>query len=286
MFLPNINGPQFLALYAIVALAFIAWALWCRRRTQLPTPMITPDVDDYVCQSYALGGAKRALQTVLVKLRLHGIAEPSADPQFWILTSPGYGAATHDLNDLEQAVLGAIRSERPVTSLFSDRAVLKAIVETHELAAERGYLLRDAQVTRMRMAIAVPGLALLGVGLARIVSGLTYGRPTGLLILMVSLLAIATALLTALGVQRIPTVAADRVLAPVGGAAQPNLVLHSVLVLGVTSAALGGTLAESDLASVQQASATTVSGGSAGGGSSGGCGSGGGGGGCGGCGGG
>ncbi|MBV8658630.1 MAG: TIGR04222 domain-containing membrane protein [Burkholderiales bacterium] len=285
----NLDGPHFLFFYFC---AWVAFALLARVASLLggladdsQSRLTAPQIDVFE-RAYLGGGARRAVETALLKLILHeqltvddkGVITQVAPPglegrafetQIWPLLKPGmrYRDAVRQL---------APRGERLKARLVDQRLVQS-----------------DETVARRRGAYTLIGTGLWLLGAAKVVVGLSRDRPVGILVFALIAIAVVAGLMKLAGRKRIELTRAGRAfqresrLSARDIAEDRDLQLNRFAVLGVT--ALIGTqwaYLTPYVTPANTGSSVGSSGGDGGGSCGGGSSCGGGGGGCGGCGGG
>ncbi|GAA4030034.1 TIGR04222 domain-containing membrane protein [Allokutzneria multivorans] len=295
----GISGPAFLALYcALIIGVLLVNNVWGRRQRRVGdhgVPVGTLIPPPYHL-AFLVGGARRAAETALATLLADGRLRIASTG----LVSRTSGGVTSD--PLENAVLDKANTVRARTVV--DRAMESpACGAIADDLADRGLLVPQSVVRSRLRWISLLFLAVLLVGVLRVVDGVSAARPVGFLIPLVAIAGIAT-MITRSASRRVQagkrTALGDRVAAEARGrhnhhADEPDLVGVSTFGFAAGAVLFGGLALYPD-AQIQDALTYTpppVSGGGSDGGGSGGdgggsssCGGGGGcGGGCGGCGG-
>ncbi|WP_435124738.1 TIGR04222 domain-containing membrane protein [Actinacidiphila sp. bgisy144] len=290
----GLSGPQFLALYAVLAVVAVAAVplLWSPLRTaRAHTGRPVGTRSDVYTLALVSGGGKRVVDTAVQALLAAGQVRVSRDHRI----RPVSGATAAE--PVQQAVLSAITALdgadlHGVRARAGDSAAVRSV---HDEAVGQGLVLGGRQRKRARRALLAPA-AVLVLGVVRVVHGIAAGRPVILLCVELTALVAALVLLGA----RSPRLTAAgrqlRALAGGGPADLPSPLLFGnygggypastpAVVLGVAAfGAVGLADAELRTALYGSVSMSSSGGGSSCGGSS--CGGGGcGGGGCGGCGG-
>jgi uncharacterized protein (TIGR04222 family) len=279
------DGPTFLFVYALVALAVIAaacWLLWIGDKTGWREPPRVPATFDPYEIAYLRGGKNAVIRTVLYALYHRGVVE--IIPGKWLKASRL--VAKDDLRDrtltgLEERVLKSVNAPVEPPALFQDRNTLGSDVE--RLCEPFRNSLRSEQLLRSdadrNAALVIPWAAtaiLVALGLYRFMVS-SPGRPVSFLIF---LMVVALMLLWYL--------AGSRATAPISqrGRAYLNRIQTAYRDVNMSSVAMVGLFGIGILSETPDAAFARLfpKGGSDGGSS--GCGSGGCGSGCGGCGGG
>jgi uncharacterized protein (TIGR04222 family) len=208
----NISGPDFLILYGVVCtLAGVAaWMRWAGiRGSQQPlghrSPDLEPDLDVYRLATLS-GGPARVVMTAATKLYRAGRLDSGTRRGTLKLSDrpaaasadlgPGYRPLTPGATDLELAVVEAVRT-RPGISLATLRRDLRDMPAVTAVTSElerSGLLVSAAKWTRLRRELALAGGLLSVLGGARLVAGLSAGRPVGFLVLALLAVVVATLL--------------------------------------------------------------------------------------------
>jgi uncharacterized protein (TIGR04222 family) len=289
----DLKGPEFLALYAVVAVsAMIVAGLW-RRALRLPEDSLEqPPLGPYDVAHLA-GGATQAVNAAVARLVNDGAFQIDEAGK---LTRGG--EAPTDLQPLEARVYGAdldkMKSMREVAA--------PEVAKIRERLQQHGLLVSDSQSTRARW---LPALLLLGValfGLIKLCVGLARGKPNVGFLVVFIFVTLGVALVgfalrrvhrSRWGDKVLARLKADHAALQTSAASQPGGLTGADLPLAVGLFGVG-ILAMGPLARLHKmltpppgaggGDASGCGGGDGGGGGGGGCG--GGGGGCGGCGGG
>ncbi|MDT7637715.1 MAG: hypothetical protein QOC83_2003 [Pseudonocardiales bacterium] len=202
----GISGPTFLTWYAALAAAVVAAAVAARflirNRPTLPDSTVSLDdhgeTDPYLA-AYLNGGAELTLLAALSALRAAGQLRGRGN-RCERLGEPPSGVRPA----LERAILIETASPRSRAQLARAHTVSTALDELRDELVRRRLLLTDGQRNRIRSwTYAV--LAVLAVGLVRLVDGVVGSKPIGYLLLTVLLLTVAgVVLLLTLPVRTIP----------------------------------------------------------------------------------
>lgn len=177
----GMSGPTFLLLYGIVALVAFATAVSGRRavlREHRP-PLQLAESDPYLL-AYLDGGAQRVVETAVIRLRVLGLLEPTAEPGRWVIA--GEPALSHQVNAVEGAVLDGVGQGVGYQWLGRHPSVAAQVEALRSRAEQSHAVLPDALRARARAA-SWPVAAPLALGLARLFAGMSNGRPVGWLVL-------------------------------------------------------------------------------------------------------
>ncbi|CAG6398715.1 conserved membrane hypothetical protein [Actinacidiphila cocklensis] len=295
----GMSGPEFLAAYAAAfaaaGIATAALRAGFRKRQDTDPTAGTGPADVYTLAVVG-GGTARVVDTAVQALIESGRLRAGRDHRITACGTP----TAHE--PVQQAVLGCFDRERglDISAARARGADSEPVRQVARSAVARGLLLGPGS-HRAAVTAALPLLAVLCVGVARLVNGVRLGRPVGLLVLALLVSGVITVVAAAKAPHR--TLAGDRLLerARQGGAPDPGLFGRYVdayapaggdglpvpaAVLGVAVLGAAG-VADPDLRQALYGGLSGSSGSSDSAGSGGGCGGGGGGcgGGCGGCGG-
>jgi len=188
----GISGPAFLQLYLLLAGALLVGALRSRYRRRHPLlPAGSPALDagskPYLI-AYLGGGPNRALLAALGSLRADGLVRGYNRRCTRVATPPSAWRPALERAVLIEAVVPLTRAE-----LVGRHSVGSALDELRDDLVHRG-LLQDVSAGRRRpWEFATAALFLLGV--ARLLAGLSGGKPVGFLVLAMLLVAALTVLL-------------------------------------------------------------------------------------------
>lgn len=189
----GLSGPQFLSLYAAavaasVLLTAMVWAVLRRGRVEDAAP-------DVYTLAVVSGGTARVVDTAV-----HALLEGG---HLRVNRSHVISVCDTDAPDepVQRAVLDCLKHVRS-TNLAGVRRLsgkAEAVRRVGTQAARNGFLLSAAR-RRAAKAAVLPQVAVLGVGVARLVNGIRLGRPVGFLVLAL----IADLVLIALSAARTP----------------------------------------------------------------------------------
>ena len=185
----GIPGPTFLAVYLCAAVTLTGLALLHRRF--LFAGSSAPSMHGLGSQqvAYLNGGQRLAVYTALGGLRAAGAL--SSGPKGTLVQS---GPMPAGATPLDVAVYNAAGRRAAVRSLHTDPWVVTATTQVREGLQERGLLPTTAQLRAVRL-WSLAMLALLVLGVVRVLSGIANGRPYVLLIILVAAVGLVTGLL-------------------------------------------------------------------------------------------
>ncbi|HKT02197.1 MAG TPA: TIGR04222 domain-containing membrane protein, partial [Rugosimonospora sp.] len=194
----GISGPQFLALYAILAVVAVVIAvLWRRRLTRgSGTGYLSTGRASATEVAYLNGGYPRAVQASLAGLRWSGTLE--LDGSGRMVTA---GPAPSGVDGLGYAVHNSLRTPRTWRELIADPEVRAAGDAVRDSAVRQGWLLSAQERHRVRLAV-LPVLGVLVLAVLRAIAGNANGKPIGYLIGVM----LATGVLTLPVLLAVPTV--------------------------------------------------------------------------------
>ncbi|MEU5674042.1 TIGR04222 domain-containing membrane protein [Micromonospora sp. NPDC047762] len=186
----GISGPTFLRYYIAAAILVVAIVAYQRFRLAVGSSgAMTADPLGPQQVAYLNGGPQLAVHAALGGLRGSGAVGVRPDRRLTTV-----GAAPTGLTPLDQAIHWAAHQHSRVRDLPQDERVRVALHQIRNGLEERGLLTNDAQRARARF-WATLLIALLGLGVLRLVSGLFSGRPVGYLLLTLVALLIVTLVL-------------------------------------------------------------------------------------------
>jgi uncharacterized protein (TIGR04222 family) len=188
----GISGPAFLQLYLLLAGAVLVAALrsrHLRRHPSVPAGALPLDAgsDTYLI-AYLGGGPSRALLAALGSLRAAGLVRGYNRRCTRVATPPTAWRPALERAVLTETVVPLTRAE-----LVRRHSVGSALAGLRDDLVRRGLLHSASAGQRRRWAFAMA--ALLALGLARLVAGLSGGKPVGFLVLAMLLVAALTVLL-------------------------------------------------------------------------------------------
>lgn len=185
----GIPGPLFLKLYLMVAAVAVVGTLLHRRRTTAGPPTPPGPTSSPQQVAYLNGGDQLAVWSALGGLRAAGAIDVRPDRRL-IAAGPTPTGVT----PLDHAIRHAARQPVAARKLGRDSGVARAL-EQLRLGLEQRGLLIDADGVRALRRGRNLLLALLALGVVRLVAGLINGRPVGWLLLALAGLGVAFALL-------------------------------------------------------------------------------------------
>ncbi|HWH02038.1 MAG TPA: TIGR04222 domain-containing membrane protein [Pilimelia sp.] len=200
----GISGPVFLMIFVGLGAALVAVAVLHRWALLRGLRARALDVDPQQA-AYLVGGDQRAAYAALAALRVAGAVGVGPDGALQ-QTGPLPAGATA----LDQAVHHAAGNQARARALTSDMFVRQALDQHRDHLERAGLLPTGAQRVPARLWPLLM-LALLAIGLARVLSGLANDRPVGYLVLAMLVLAVVTVVMLVRAPRR--TAASDRVLA-------------------------------------------------------------------------
>jgi len=184
----DLPGPQFLAVYAGVALA-ISMVLWLLRRQHEALPTAVQRIDDPYQFAFLRQGHREAVHLAVFSLIHRRLIVAPGGKEIRLAAGVSTQHAEHPF---ERATLGALRSPgtlRELASALRSDPVLTTY--TDHLTANG--LLPDAGARRRRAVLWLAGFgALLVVAVIKIAIGLSRQRPVSFLVILCVVSAIAT----------------------------------------------------------------------------------------------
>jgi uncharacterized protein (TIGR04222 family) len=274
-------GPDFLSFYFTLSSLTVLLALLLRGKLRLPSSHIQnhPVSLDAYETAYLAKGKDRTVDTVIASLVQNGCVTVEPARQILKLQEPRKALS----NPLEQAVANAIASYEHIEAVRS--ATTHQINVLRDRLRQLGLLVSPNQSLKAQMVPSVVMACLLALGIAKIVVGISRGKPVGFLVMMCIVLSVIGLCLWLVPVHR--SRYGDQVLQDIRSRISTAAVSYADPQLPLAFALLGVAVLPNDLfADLKQVLTPGSSGGYGGGGDgSSGCGGGGCGGGCGGCGG-
>ncbi|RQX13280.1 TIGR04222 domain-containing membrane protein [Micromonospora ureilytica] len=173
----GISGPTFLRYYLAAAIVVVAIVAYHRIRLLAAPAQTTLDPLGPQQVAYLNGGPQLAVHAALGGLRGSGAVGVRPDRRLTTV-----GAAPSGLTPLDQAIHWAAHRHSRVRDLPQDERVRTALQQIRNGLEQRGLLTNDTQRARARLWNQVL-LALLGLGVLRLFSGLFSDRPVGYLLL-------------------------------------------------------------------------------------------------------
>jgi uncharacterized protein (TIGR04222 family) len=198
----GISGPTFLICY-LSAIVLVVIAAAVHRRTR--SAGRPGDVDRLGPQpiAYLAGRDKLVVYTALAGLRAAGAIGSGPDKTL-LQTGPMPAGGTA----LDTAVYNAAGRRIRARDVAGDQWVAAAIAELRDGLETRGLATTAAQRRTMRLWV-VPGLALIALGVARLVAGVRNDRPVGFLVPSI-IVAIVVTVMVFSKASGVPTAAATK----------------------------------------------------------------------------
>ncbi|MBM0280023.1 TIGR04222 domain-containing membrane protein [Micromonospora tarensis] len=186
----GISGPTFIRYYLVAAVVLVAIVVYHRVRLAAGSvSALTADPLGPQQVAYLNGGPRLAVHAALGGLRGSGAIGVRPDRRLTTI-----GAAPTGLTPLDQAIHWAAHQHSRVGDLPRDERVRTALDQIRNGLEQRGLLTNDTQRARARFWTTLL-IALLGLGVLRLVSGLFNGHPVGYLLLTLVALLIVTLVL-------------------------------------------------------------------------------------------
>lgn len=182
----DLNGPAFLAFYAILFVVAAAWSFLRVRTsaTRFDRAGYYPELTDSYETAYLAGGAPRAAQLATIRLIHSGHIEwksKFSGQRLLFLKPPGSSA----LHTIEWRMLSAIqqhgKSGLPVSEAYT--AVLPTMRALEVRLASLGLRPTEEERKKAGWSAAIPLSVLLGIGLIKLAVGLARDKPVGFLIM-------------------------------------------------------------------------------------------------------
>ena len=174
----GIAGPTFLGIYAVLAVAALLITVLLRRALAQGRvdPRWEPGPEEL---GYINGGDRQAVTVSLAGLRAANAVSVGSDGAIAVI-----GSSPPAPSELTWAVYQAAQ-QRPVhpVALAQDRTLRPALEHLRDTLVRRGWLLSPRRRTAMRLA-ALPMVAVLTLGIARVVAGLGAGKPVAFLVML------------------------------------------------------------------------------------------------------
>ncbi|MFY1699507.1 MULTISPECIES: TIGR04222 domain-containing membrane protein [unclassified Solwaraspora] len=177
----GIPGPTFLALFGFAAAILLVVNVAYRLLALAGREQTRPDELTGTEVAYLAGGVARAVQAALGALRTAGAIDVAAGGR---LSAPGPLPAGAD--DLTATVHRCAREQRRVRDLPDNIWVRQSLDRLHDRLTDRDLLVPPARRTTARW-LGAAMLALTGVGVLRLIAGMSTGRPIGYLMLLLAL---------------------------------------------------------------------------------------------------
>ena len=188
----GLTGPTFLAIY-IALTAAVVLAVYLLRRALAgrgdAVTAIDPSTLDACDLALMNEGETLAVAAAVAELDKAGAVEYGSDGSAALNALPGSFAG---LDPLERACLDQLRDApgSTIDQLGDSTSVSSALESMRERLVTGGLLLTEAQRTQIRRQ-AVWVVALIALGVVRIVAGIRNDKPVGLLVLLVGVVSLA-----------------------------------------------------------------------------------------------
>ncbi|MGL4400397.1 MAG: TIGR04222 domain-containing membrane protein [Luteolibacter sp.] len=185
----DLNGPAFLAFYAILFGIATVWSFLRARSAanRFDRAGYYPELTDPYDTAYLAGGAPRASQLAALRLMHSGHIQWKSryNGNFLLLLKPANGDGLHVI---ERKMLRAIqqgdKSGLSVPEAYT--AVLPTIRGLEVRLASLGLRPTEQERTKAGWSAVVPLLVLLGIGLIKLAIGLSRDKPVGFLIIFLT----------------------------------------------------------------------------------------------------
>lgn len=185
------TGAEFLTFYFFLSLAVIVAARNLRWYLRLPSENLastSPSLDIYET-AYLAGGEKRVMDTAIASLFQREYINVKGTQISLTLNSIGETLP----HPVEQAVMEAISSDISTYKVL--RTIIPKITGIRDRLRHLGLFLIPSQSFKARLHPALLIASLVGLGTARILTGISSGKPVGNLIIMCFIVAIIRACL-------------------------------------------------------------------------------------------
>lgn len=190
----GISGPTFLVVYALLAVVALAVAVTLRRSLRAGRAVSADGLHSRPEDvAYLNGGPDLAVYAALSAMHVDGSIATAGPSAVGIVRSTG--AVSRQASGLQHAIHGAAARPVPRRTLPSGPRVAAALAEIRDRLEREGLVLTDEQRQSYRRP-AFLLLAVLAVGLVRMVAGVSNGRPVGYLLVVLVLVALAALVLT------------------------------------------------------------------------------------------
>lgn len=178
----DVRGPEFLGLYVVLLGAALALAYVVRRvmRGSGHVPSRRLEMDS-VRTAYLTGGPDGAVDAAIAGLLHKGVLGFTAGTKSLRVERP-YKSA----NAVRRAVVDMIEAMGRATVPEVRRAVRPVARDVGRVLEEEGLVLAPGRAAAAALAGVVPVLAVLTLGLAKLVVGVSRGRPVGFLFILIA----------------------------------------------------------------------------------------------------
>jgi uncharacterized protein (TIGR04222 family) len=187
----DLSGPDFLRVYALLAVAAVAAGFVLRRFAEGFSVPGAPDSASLAAHeaAYLRGGLDGVAETTLAALIRRGAIASDDAGKGLVLASPAGAAASN--NWLESRVLASFDSGASLPATVMRDSVAGAGVRLVEPLERQGLAFSEDQRRSLGLAFCLPMVALLVLGVAKIAVGLSRGRPVSILVVFCIATAIA-----------------------------------------------------------------------------------------------
>src|SRR5712691_6851432 len=168
----NLPGPEFLAFYAVFAIAVIA-ALYFGRKRYESGPLPLADLTDPLLFACLRGGPKEVVRVATLGVIDRSLLQTTGS---LVTRSP---QAKPDLvrRRIEKEVLSHFEHPAEIDSILERSSVLRVAAEDYEDQLRRFQLIPDTGMLKMRFLFLIAALAaLIGVGGTKLVIAYSAGR--------------------------------------------------------------------------------------------------------------
>ncbi|NJN48844.1 MAG: TIGR04222 domain-containing membrane protein [Alkalinema sp. RL_2_19] len=172
----TMRGPDFLGFYLFLNMILVGAGLVLRQvlRPAMPAnASLTPNLDAYAA-AYLAGGKDRLIQAVITRLADQKHLEIGSDQKLNLVTP-----LPSDASRLESDVVQAISDSHQFNSVKSHANLASDARQFHDRLVQQGLVMTAAQSHKMRLYPALLILLSLGLGVMKILVGLSLGRPVG-----------------------------------------------------------------------------------------------------------
>ena len=180
----DFKGPEFLSFYLLVASTAIILAYilrWYLRKLPLHAPDASSELDVYEI-AYLVGGNNRAVDAAIASLVLRGHLQP-------LIETLALGSALpSNSHSLERAIAQAVEKSGKPDQIR--QAVTSATKSIGERLQDLGLLVNSSQPKVVQWLPALPVFAVLLVGSAKIMVGISRHKPVGSVLMLCFLTAI------------------------------------------------------------------------------------------------
>jgi uncharacterized protein (TIGR04222 family) len=183
----GISGAAFIKGYVFAAVAALLLALLLRQWARRGRPSVR-ELHPYEL-AYLAGGGGRAIAAAVAALRMDGAIEPAEHGKLRVT-----GQAPAAQSPLDQAILSEIEQDASLNRLRLRYSVRQAVDGLEDGLVRDGLISGPDERMRARLAVA-PLLVVGGVGVARLVAGMSNGKPVGFLLMALIGVGVATLIL-------------------------------------------------------------------------------------------